>query len=570
MNYFNEYIPMIAPGRGMGLYQAMMGERDAQTQRGLHQKKMNALAAIGESPYLTGFDGMPGAETSDLRKQIYQSGDPELAVKWEAMASHPFAEDRAVKKAGEVETAKLKARAAEDEKMWGQMPNRLASILAATRGGQPISGGSNVFAQQGWAPPASTGIGMPQGEPAPGSGVMVPQRGFSDRGRALSGDGLAQYDSAQMDVTIDEHGRPQIKMKGPDSLADEVARRKSAIDAMGAETAQGELSERKTRNASMLVDESTQRIAALMQQRNDLEKSSDVLPPHKIAQGVARIDAEIALAEKRRSGAGPTEPTQLASEAQLTPAEKQKAAAVRQKQQAPGQAGGISTDLPYPAAVRMAEEQKKSDIKAAADMSADARDKAGSARGVAEYMSEMKDLLTNKRPGNAFWGFDPNPFSTGEGSTLGERIGGAVSVDNQMLAQLGTALLPLIKKPGESKAMDTIPELRINMGMIPRISNHEDVNIRLFAPLYNKWSASTVADGFLQRWKKNHGGSTDGAGDFFSDWMKYNKPMEAIEKNGKMVFKENPVVPIERWEALIKQYPAQEIRKMLHRELGIP
>jgi hypothetical protein len=554
MNYFNEYNPLVAMQGGMNLFGGMMNQYDNARARELSDVQRNALAQMGKGDQLAGFEDNPMAIRPDFAKQAYASGNPQLAMWAEQQASAPYLVDREAKRSGDIERAKLKAREDQDSAMWSNMPGRVAELMRSVRGGSPSSAGSNVFASQQWAPPAATELGLPQ---APGSGVLAQQQGFAPLGRALSGNGMDQLDSSQVDVTIDEHGRPQLKLKSPDMISDERLRRQSAVEAMNAETNQGELSERKARNSATQADESSQRIAQLIEQRRELLSSGTKIPPHIIAQNIGEIDKEIELARTRRAGSGPMQASPLASQAQLTPQEKQMASQARSARSAVGKSAnsqsGESSGLPWELEVSKKAKTQQRQTEMTQDtiesMHAERRKFAATEAPI----NKLFDLLATKEVGSPKYKFVP--FGAGP------ELAAFAHADNEQLVTLGKVILDAFKPENASKTMDTLPELRIIASQIPNEETRHSLNRELMANVMNKFSGAMVAPKFLDQWSRDNKESLTGAREMFSEWLRNNPAAITENVNGDTVLKRQVQIPIENWVKLRKKFSEEDIMK---------
>lgn len=583
MNYFtHEYDPLRAMQGGMQLYQGMEGaydrqlarpyvqqERDvglqrmqeemlqSQLQRRMQEeelqkaaRKRNALARMGATERLAGLEEEEGAIRQPWLRDLYASGDAELAFKGEELASAPFRVARDARKAGEMEREKLAART----DAWGKM--------------MPALFGQQTGHQNSLAQPVSVGISTDQGVLPPGGGVLVNPQDVGGLARAMSGEGLGALsgDTTQWEFDL-EHG-PKMKHMPMSPLDAELKRREAVLKGRETELKAEDLEEKRDENVRTDLRSVQSRIADLTKEKKELEKdraAGNIAPQDYRAQKSA-IEEELGLAKSHRERLLRGTPAGE-RQAQLSPADQEKLAQAKAAssqgkppQPSPPRAAQVPTaqreevgaGLPYKMQQDMKAKVMQRDIEKGQDVILAAQEKAEKHAKHYQTGKDLLNLLATKDVGS--------PWAKIPGGNMAATI---MSDDHDRLDKWRNELIDTMKQEGQSQLMNTLPELAIVSSELPSIENRPDLNREAIAKVMSKYEAQMVAPKFLEDWAHAHGGSLTGSRQVFRDWMKHNQKYTIEKQGGKSQIYENDVMPLDAWAKLSKDMPAQEITRRL-------
>lgn len=561
MNYLsNEFDPLRAMQGGMDLYRGMEGsydrqrgrmqledERDEwQTQRDLAKKKRNALAQMGQQPNFVGMEDDAQAVRPQWLTDVYAAGDPEFAMKAEAMAATPRALDRAATQAGKLEREKIGAKV---EAWKGMMPGAFQQQQAT---------------QNALAPPMALGLQTDQGMLPPGGGVMQNPGDVGHLGRAVQGGGLEGLSGDTTKYEFDlEHG-PKMKYEPMSPLDAEIKRRESTQKGREVELRGEDLVEKKDENSRSELRNAHTRVRELTKEKTELEKdraTGNISPQDYKVQKQA-LDEELASAKAHRESLlkakGPV--SDGTPKDQLSTADKEKlaqaqAAQVKPRVTKPAQqpaAPEIGAGLPYKMQQEMKAKAMQRGLEKSQDTILDAH--ATAEKHVKHYQTgkDLMNLLATEDVGS--------PWAKVPGGNMAATI---MSDKADRLDKWRNEMIDTMKQEGQSQLMNTLPELAIVSAELPSIENRPDLNREAISKVMSKYEAYMAAPKFLEEWAHNHGGSLDGARQVFRDWMKHS-PKYTIEKQGgKSNVYENDIIPLDAWSKLSREMPSQEIMRRL-------
>lgn len=87
---------------------AFFATQDAERRRRKGLEEQQAMQRFGQQPYLPGYEGVQGAEMPGWLGRLYPA-NPDLAIKIGERVAAPFAQQREIEKAGQIEAAKRQA-----------------------------------------------------------------------------------------------------------------------------------------------------------------------------------------------------------------------------------------------------------------------------------------------------------------------------------------------------------------------------------------------------------------------------------------------------------------------------
>lgn len=536
----------------MNLWGGVMQNYDQALARAQQEQQRNALAQMGANPY---FIGMEGDETTlpverpQWLKAVYESGDPNLALKAEQLAAAPYQLDRDVAKTSKLESAKLAEKLKYETALRQKQMQDFQGMYHSMMGG----GGSNVFANQPAQPQGQVAASF-DGMLSPGNGVMAPP---SNLGGLSTMKPIMRYSA--------EHG-PSIEMQpeySPLGAELEKVKSRQSEDKLGIDR---EASAREaSKQAAELRKQADDRVLSIKKEMDDTRKlrSSGTVNPADIDFRMNELKDELSAAKSYRESvySGKDAPPQAASSATLTPQEmKQVESAKSSRLQPQGKSAGapagpdIGAGLPYKQKMELQQKSAEQKVQLANKTLQDIQTGAGQSAEFNSTVGRMRDMLDKEDIGNRFMG--NLPFG------VGEPLQRMFSQSNDEFQRLRNYMINSMKREGESKSYDTIPELKIVASAIPGIDASPDTNRRFVAEMSNLMDARQAAPDFFENWSKQHGGSIDGARTAFTEWMKYNKPYAVEDINGRTKVKQvENVIPPGAWTRLRQRLPANEIVK---------
>ncbi len=254
--------------------------------------------------------------------------------------------------------------------------------------------------------------------------------------------------------------------------------------------------------------------------------------------------------------------TSAPSSAQLTPEEK--AMAAQAKSNKPGAASqpmaapstglaGVGQGLPPKQRIEAQAKNTQEKLSIANKAIEDAHAGAMKAESLNDAMTRMTGLV-NKGVGSTAMG--ALPWGIGESIM-------AIGHDNKRVQSLNAQLIEMYKTEGQTKAFDTLPELKIVASRIPSLDKSEDQNREDMAGVANLMDARRASGDFLEQWAKSHGGTLDGSREVLRGWMQHSPLLQVKTNNGRVSIEQNPhYIPLETWTRLRQQFSDRDIVKM--------
>jgi hypothetical protein len=573
MNYFG-YNPLQAMGQGLGLYHGIEQSYDNQLARdqlaraqAIEEQQRNTLADIGQQPYLLGFEDNPAALRPEAVKQLWRV-NPALALQAEQRVAEPFLYERQRSRDQELldrDVARQNALAqAKADIAWRAVRTNLPSVFKQSAPGQGVPRDVSMTTGQGQMSgmgtvysPESTGMGqvMPTvGQmPDPNAGYM---------GAALGNVGLGGYSDQSVSIDIGPDGLPRVTVKQPSELESETRRRKSIQEGRDVELKGQSLAEQMQENQRQAVNKAHERVIGIAQEITNVKsKQSDMIfngqmTPQQAMEQIAPLQSLYQRAVADRDALIlPTGSSRVSPPAELTPQAggtagtgKSQAPSVRSQASGPAPSSqlgaGLSPKLRGEVQAHVTKEQAKMSldtIKAAE----------ATANKVAIHdgaFNEMYQMLKTKEIGNRA-GKIPG----------GETALRIISIDNDELQKWRDEIIDPIKEGISAQEINTLPELNIKADRLPNVTNSPATNKKAMAHTMNWRELALAAPGFLQKWKDNHGGSLDGAGTMAREWTANQKRYTADEKDGAVSLNEKPIIPLNDWMSLRKQFAVNDI-----------
>jgi len=153
-------------------------------------------------------------------------------------------------------------------------------------------------------------------------------------------------------------------------------------------------------------------------------------------------------------------------------------------------------------------------------------------------INELFDLVTKNDIGHPSM----------EGIPLSENI---LTMDktNAQVKKLAEGIINMFSEPGQSQMMNTIVERQMQGAVVHNLFSDPQLNKQNAAILRSNVEHLQTFPGFLEKWKKSHNGTLEGAADAWIDYTE-NNPLYIFEKDkrGKVTVKENPhVYPWPQW-----------------------
>lgn len=537
--------------QGMGLADNFRRMQDDERQRRMLEKQDAAMRQLSEQGYIPGYEGVQGAEMVPWLRDTFQS-NPELALKLGNQAALPFAMDRDVKKAGEVERMKKESDAAVAMKMARSMgfmpPEGAGSVLAP-----PEGGGMAVPGQGGFLSPLAIDAG-------PGHSGLSRMMKMTPQGPTFE---LSQLPPHQIQNDLD--------MRAIDRERIGLDRDKYGLDK------EKQVDERAKSAATLAKTDQDmrlnagQRVESLMKGMHEIQakvQAGEISPgvanqalgpmkaqldqalreQHDVTRGLGKIETNVEnFAGERKAAADPRLQSSVEAAPSLKPSAPMKAAAPASPTAAGPQVGA---GLPYKQQVEVQQKATQQKVDLSTKSIQDAHAAADKFNSHMPSINRLFDLVGKKELGNRFMGNMP----------AGEPMLRMYSQDNDELQKLRNELIDTQKQEGQSQLMNTLPELAIQSDALPSVTNSPDVNKRSMVNLRNLADARLAAPGFLENWAQQHGGTIDGARQAFREWMQHNPLYKATETNGRVsVGEHDGYIPIDAWTRLKQRFSTKEI-----------
>ena len=573
MNRFLQYYsPMNAFHQGYALGDAFneTQAQEAARQRAIDERQ--ALSDFGQGDQLAGYEGVPGAVRPAWLKQLYQT-NPTAALQVEQQVAAPFELDRQATKAVELEQAKLAASVNAWKPLMPDDPSGQAGPPQAT--GQPV----NAFAAP-LGPPSSVGLVSEGGLTAPNGAALTNPSGAGSYTDTLMGKGLGSAHRTKKTLKFSLKHGPIVEYEQIPEFEAEKARVDAAQKGRQVEL-EGQRTADILNNSRMAeVQRAHQRVYDLGQAMSALRASSEAgtRNPTAVLAELDDLMAQRKDAIAYRDSLLKGKDVPAPASADLTPEEKAQAAAVRagQGRTRPGAvsppspsnpnpvaAPPVGAGLPYKQAVEVQQEKLKGGIAVqqqaqkekmsiANKSIEDAHSAALKAEGLQDSVNRMLGLV-DKGMGSTVMG--AMPWGIGESIM-------AMGHDNKRLQSLNAQLVDLYKNEGQTKAFDTLPELKIVASRIPSLDKGEDQNREDMVSVVNLMDARRASGDFLEQWAHGHGGTLDGARGVLRGWMQHNPLYQTAVKNGETSISKNQhYIPLDIWTRLRQRFSEKDLLK---------
>lgn len=249
---FNPLDPMT---QGMELGQRFDQTADLERQRREMLAEREAMALLGQQPNFTGYENVPGATRPNWLRQMFAQGSPETALKYEALASSPYALQRDIYKSGEIERAKRQA----DQEVWN---NLLTKYFPTQESVGPIG-----IPQDGSIPSGPMSAGpMPSGNQNAMGAALMPQpnmAGLSDQERSFE---------------LGPHG-PKLSIKNPSPFEKYTKLQDLAVKQGGLDVQRGGLEVQRggleVQRGGLTREQNKDRDAAIQQAHENVRMAND-------------------------------------------------------------------------------------------------------------------------------------------------------------------------------------------------------------------------------------------------------------------------------------------------------
>lgn len=503
----NNFSPWSSMLKGQQFEQGLAQAREEGVAHRDKEALRRAAKGMGSTNYLTGYDGVAGAERPNYLKELYESGDPDAAIKMESLLAEPHKLMRGVELGGKLEAAK---KAADYAEMKNAMRDMFPDMMAS-------GGNVNAFAPAGMNPTPATMTDT--GEEAPSR----PDVGEGAPASRMPQSNLTRLPNVERGFEFTPQG-PKITVKQGSDFERGLKTDQLGIDRTKVE--QADVTERRQalNDVHTNVRKVNEEIAATqtaMQNRNitwgDGRAKLDQLG-QELAQFTAQRDALL----RGKPLPAPTSPTVGAP----IPA----AAA------APSQIGEPQFNSKEQAALDV--ENRKEQITAANKEVTNARLGAEKVTKFKRQVAELYDLVTKQNIGHP----------TLEGVPLAGNVL-SLSRANAQVKKLNEAIINMFAEPGQSQMMNTIVERQMQGAVVPSIFTDPELNKENAAILRSNVEHLQNFPTFLERWQKSHNHTLDGAAEAWIDYTA-NNPLYVTTKDarGRVTANKNSnVLPVNKW-----------------------
>lgn len=449
-------------------YQAQLEGRALRDELAARQ----AAALMGAGDYLTGYEGVRGAERPAYMKRLWAAGNPDVAVKMESLLAQPFALQREIYKAGEIEKAKRQA----DREVF---KNAMTDYLEAGRGpaapaapAGPAPTAPAVGEADVTAPEVATTApypGLMGASPTEETFEMTPQ------GPKFSVKRMSEFEQRYKD----EESRIRRVNAGTATRAETRAAINSAHDNVRNKNAEILAVETAMQNRSIPWEHGKARLAELEREKTALAEQRDRLLAGRIAPAPPPPAAPAAQA-----------PVQAPA-----PAPAAGPPAMTEKERA-----GLDV------------EQRKARMTAANDEIAKARKDSIDLTKYEKPVKELFDIVTTNDIGH--------PELEAGGQWAASAL--ALNPANARVKNLNDQILNMFIKEGQSRMMDTIIEGMKRSASVPGLFTEPQQNKINAANLRSYFEHLKQFPAFLEGWAKKHDGTLDGAAEAWMDYTDNN------------------------------------------------
>lgn len=464
---------------------------DEAAQRGRAEAEDEALrkasAEMGQGDYLTGFEGVPGAQRPNYLRELF-ARNPKAALELEGRLAAPYALERDIRKAGEIERAKKEA----DADVYNKMIDR---FMGSERGKKAMEMGT-----------ATT----PSKAPAGPGAVAAPETPLEDMPGA----------ETSFEIT------PQ----GPRFGVKQMSPFEKAVKARGQQTVDAAEARQTLQAAHENVRKAQENIFNVQKGMQAREIPWE--------EGVAQIGVlkdQLSQAIRVRD--------QL-----LRGGPKPAAAAAPPAAVAPGTPGPIAGKTPATAPKFTEKEQANLDIQERTEKTTAANKEIANARLGAEKITKYKrqvkelfDLVTKQDIGHPSMEEVP-----GAATVL------TMNRANAQVKKLAESIINMFSEPGQSQMMNTIVERQMQGAVVPNIFTDPQLNKINAAVLRSNVEHLGNFPTFLEKWQKTHHNTLDGAAEAWIDYTDNNPLYTySKDARGRVTVSENShVLPLDKWMQL--------------------
>lgn len=525
MNYNNNFSPILSLIRGQSA-----ADNIARAQaEGMALADQNALreasVSLGSMPYYAGFEGEEGAQRPNFLRKLYEQGNVKEAMELEKFLTSSLGVNRDIRKAGEIELAKKKA----DALVYGQM------IRDFMGGDGP---GMNMFGRaiEGEGAPA------PAPTPAPAPAPAVPaQEAPTEEAPTIPGPPSAPAARVPLDAYSGVESQFEVTPYGP----------KLSFKKMSPFEKQLKGSEDESRRQNTQTGVEAERRQTIQAAHENVRKIKDeIINVQKLMQNreipwdqgqseIAELSKELetftAIRDQLLAGKPLAQPVAPSAKPQ-EPAKKP-----------------MAMMPPGPAPKFTEKEQAQIDLKNREEEVSAANKEVVNARLGAEkvlkyrrQIAELFDLVTKNDVGHPAL----------EGVPLAENLL-TMRKTNAQVKKLAEGIINMFSEPGQSQMMNTIVERQMQGAVVPNIFSDPELNKQNAAILRSNVEHLQNFPGFLEKWRKPHNGTLEGAADAWIDYTT-NNPLYIYDKNkrGRVKVMENPhVMPWPEWLKQKEQGP---------------
>lgn len=524
--------------------------RDQERKRQL--AKLQGLSDFGQGDALAGYEGVQGAVRPDYLKQLYQT-NPEAALQVEQSIASPFAMERDITKAGKIEEAKRRADADVGKNMMaayfkarreaGMEPQQASSTPAAYSegGGQPGPGAAPNYA--GMSGDESSFEFGPQG-------FKFGVKSLSDVERATKTHDMRMKDE---DLALKKESQVLDKARFNATLTKDEQSMLDGLQTQGI-AADKELRELEKAKASGDLPPAAflQQANSLLQRKKEINAQKEViLRGQQQTRDIADMPASAYRAPESKQ-ARPVTPT-ITGKSEAPAAQPAPPTQPVRPTKPAAASPEVGAGLPYKMQQEVKQQNAKEKISIANKAIEDAHAAALKSESLNESVGRMSGLV-NAGVGSTAMG--ALPWGMGEAIM-------SIGHDNKRVQSLNAQLIEMYKTEGQTKAFDTLPELKIVASRIPSLDKSEDQNREDMAGVANLMDARRASGDFLEQWAHTHGGTLDGAREVLRGWIQHSPLYKVQSNNGRVSMEQNPhYIPLDTWTRLRQQFSDRDIVKM--------
>lgn len=492
----NRFSPLVGVIQGQHIEQGLaQAELEGKALREREALK-RAAASMGSQNYFAGFEDVPGAERPEYLKELYGSGDPDQAIKMEALLAAPHLLEREIRKAGEIERAKKTADYDVYSKMFrefggggeGPIGNAFANQLQGQGGGEVPS-----------VPPSTGSAG--DGPDISGVPDVETSMAITPYGPTITAKRMSPFEKAYKSQELNIHRR----QAGIASDAEKRQSEQQAHDNVRKVTEQIQGVQKAMQSRDIPWEEGRSQIEELRKQRDAFATQRDKL----LAGGAPAAPAPAPVAAARPTTVTPT----VVGPPKFT--EKETAGlAVKDKEE------------------KLTEANKEI---------ANARLGAQKVMKFKRQVADIYDLVTKQDIGSP--ALEGIPGS--ENLLVMKRA-------NAQVKNLKDALTNMFAEPGQSQMMNTIVERQMQSALVPGIYTDPQQNKKNAAILRSNIEHLEAFPTFLEKWRNTHDGTLDGAAEAWIDYTE-NNPLYTYttDKRGRVtVNKTIDPIGADKWFSL--------------------